>query len=501
MNVSLPPLPAALLESLRNIGYTLDTALADIIDNSITAKARRISICYLWNNGKPWIAICDDGHGLASDELVEAMRLGSRNPNERRGADDLGRFGLGMKTASISQCRQLTVVSRKGKTITGCDWDLDAIADGKPFDWGVKQLDEAMLSADVILEALTSQHLPSGASGTIVLWRKIDDSLGDPLDAGGEHRFSAHMDSARKHVELVFHRYLSPALRQKKTVIDFNESPLEAFDPFGAPIPARQELTAEKIRIQDHVITVQPYVLPHHTKAASIADYQRLAGEEGYLQNQGFYVYRNNRLIVKATWFRLIPKDELNKLIRIRLDIPNSLDHLWRLDIKKSQASPPESVRRQLKQIIHKISGSGRIVFTNRATRIRNRQVTPVWRREVVQGRVRYLVNEEHPIVQGLMKELTDASVQCLRACFELINSTFPYDMYYADAADDKMELDTAAPDEERVRQVGIQFVHALRACGFSGETLREKLQSSEFYLCSPDLLEELLKMDSNLND
>ena len=162
---------------------------------------------------------------------------------------------------------------------------------------------------------------------------------------------------------------------------------LEAFDPFGLPIPARQELTAEKIRIAGHVINVQPYVLPHHTKALSVAEYQRLAGEEGYLQNQGFYVYRNLRLIIKATWFRLIPKDELNKLIRIRVDIPNSLDHLWRIDVKKSQATPPEPVRRELKRIIQQISGSGRIVFTNRATKMRNRQITPVWKREVVQGR------------------------------------------------------------------------------------------------------------------
>lgn len=260
MNVSLPPLPAALLESLRSIGYTLDTALADIVDNSITAKAGHISIRYLWNNGKPWIAVCDDGHGLSSNELIEAMRLGSRNPNERRAAADLGRFGLGMKTASISQCRQLTVISRKGKTITGCDWDLDAIADGKSADWGVKPLKMATLSADVILDGLISQHLPSGTSGTIVLWRKLDQNLGDSREVGGEHRFSAHMDSARKHLELVFHRYLSPALRRKKTVIDFNKNPLKGFDPFGAPIPARQELTAEKIRIQGHVIIVQPYV-------------------------------------------------------------------------------------------------------------------------------------------------------------------------------------------------------------------------------------------------
>jgi hypothetical protein len=309
------------------------------------------------------------------------------------------------------------------------------------------------------------------------------------------------MDAARKHLELVFHRFLSPPLNRKKLKIDFNETQLEAFDPFGTPVPARQELTLERISINGAVILVQPYVLPHQTKAESVAEYQRLAGDEGYLQNQGFYVYRNQRLIIKSTWFRLIPKDELNKLIRIRVDIPNSLDHLWRIDVKKSQASPPESVRLELKRIIQKISGSGRIVFTNRAARIRNRQVTPVWRREVVQGQVRYLINEQHPIVMGLLKELSEAKVQCLRACFELINSTFPYDMYYADAADDKTEFDNAGPDEETVREVGIQLVRALRSCGFNGDQLREQLRTAEFFNCSPQLFEELLKVEGDLHD
>jgi hypothetical protein len=406
-----------------------------------------------------------------------------------------------MKTASISQCRRLTVVSTNGKSIAGCEWDLDAIASKASTEWEARVFDQAALSEDNLLHELIKEHLSANRTGTIVLWRNLDESLGSPRDSAGENRFSAQMDAARKHLELVFHRFLVPGLKQKKVVIDFNESVLEAFDPFGSPIPARQELTAEKIRIAGHVINVQPFVLPHHTKASSIAEYQRLAGEEGYLQNQGFYVYRNLRLIIKATWFRLIPKDELNKLLRIRVDIPNSLDHLWRIDVKKSQATPPEPVRRELKRIIQQISGSGRIVFTNRATKIRNRQITPVWKREVVQGRVRYLVNEDHPIVQGLIKELSDTKVQCLRACFELINSTFPYDMYYADAADDKTEFDTVGPTEDTIRQVGIQLIRALRSCGFTGDKLREQLQSTEFFVCSPKLMEDLLKERSDLND
>jgi hypothetical protein len=498
MNEILNPPASALLESLRSIGYTLDTALADIIDNSITAQAASISIRFLWNAGKPWIAICDDGVGMSSSELIEAMRFGSRSPIAKRSPDDLGRFGLGMKTASISQCRQMTVVSRQGKTISACEWNLDVIAIDRKSEWKALVLEEESMSGDDILQELISEFLEGKGTGTAVLWRNLHPSLGDPTEAGGEKRFSSQLDSARKHLELVFHRFLAPPIKQRKVAIDFNDTPLEAFDPFGSTIPARQELPAEKIKVQGHVVTIQPYVLPHRSKAASVSEYQKYAGEDGYLHNQGFYIYRNRRLIIKATWFRLIPKDELNKLIRVRVDIPNSLDDLWRIDVKKSQANPPESVRRELKRIINKISGVGRVVFTNRATKLQNRKLTPVWKREVLEGMVHYKVNEEHPIVKALLKDLPDGQVDSLRACFELLNSTFPYDMYYADAADDKTEFDSSGPDEETVRHVGIQLVRALRSCGFDGEELRRQMENAEFFKCSPEMMEELLEMKGN---
>jgi len=492
MNVSLNPSPSALLESLRSIGYTLETALADIIDNSITAKASRISAQFLWNSGKPWIAIADDGNGMSSDELLEAMRLGSQSPLTTRSEDDLGRFGLGMKTASISQCRQLTVISKKGKHISACEWNLDLIK-ANDSEWNVLVLDEKTFAKDKFLSELIARFLASTKAGTVLVWRHLASSLGESNDPVGEARFSAHMDAARKHLELVFHRFLAPAVGQRKLVIDFNNTPLVPFDPFGSAVPARQELPAERIQIQGETIIVQPYVLPHRSKAGSISEYEDNSGEDGYLHNQGFYIYRNRRLIIKATWFRLIPKDELNKLLRVRVDIPNSLDDLWRIDVRKSQASPPESVRRELKRIIHKISGSGRVVFTNRATRLQNRKITPVWKREVRDGQIQYGVNDEHPLVKALLKDLPKSHADSLRACFELLNSTFPYDMYYADAADDKTEFVTSLPLEETIRQVGIQLVNALRSCGFEGAELRNQMQNAEFFKCSNELLAEIL--------
>ena len=488
-------LPSALLESLRSIGYALDTALADIIDNSITADAQTISVRFLWNNGKPWVAVWDDGVGMSGPELINAMKFGHRSPGAKRDSNDLGRFGLGLKTASISQCRHLTVVSRKEAVTSACEWNLEAMTVNGALEWGSRVFDVDSLPKDSILANLVRKYLSGAKSGTIVFWENLDATLGDPGEATGEKRFSANMDSARKHLELVFHRFLSPDGGQRRVSINFNDTALEAFNPFGSSIPARQELPAERIRMQGKVVTIQPYVLPHRTKAGSVTEYEKDAGEEGYLHNQGFYIYRNRRLIIKATWFRLIPKDELNKLIRIRVDIPNSLDDLWRLDIKKSQAHPPEAVRRELKRIINKISGAGRIVFTNRATKLRDRKIIPVWKREVVEGRVRYGVNEEHPLFKALLKDLPKDKVETLHACFELLNSTFPYDMYYADAADDKTHFANSVPDDETIRNVGLQLVRALRSCGFNGVELRRQLENAEFFSCSEELIDEILNI------
>ena len=164
MNVSPNSIPCALLESLRSIGYNLDTALADIVDNSITAKADAISIRFLWNNGKPWIAVCDDGEGMSPKELIEAMRFGSQSPNATRDSDDLGRFGLGMKTASISQCRQLTVVSKKGRATSACEWNLDAMNANGASEWSASVLSMGALSKDEILTGLISKHLAGNES-------------------------------------------------------------------------------------------------------------------------------------------------------------------------------------------------------------------------------------------------------------------------------------------------------------------------------------------------
>lgn len=490
--LSISPHPSALIESLRNIGYTTNTALADIIDNSISANATNISAQFRWAELDSWIAIIDDGHGMSEEELTNAMRFGSSSPLDERGINDLGRFGLGMKTASISQCRQLTVISKYNEEINCREWNLDRIAAQDSDDWLLSNVDNEELSESPLLSGLIEQHIKSIPSGTIVVWRNLDAALIGEVKQHSESRFSEILNFARNHLETVFHRYLSPGSGMKVTKIDFNGSRLEAFDPFGPDVNARQELTAEDIIIDEQTIHVQPYVLPHQSKV-SWEDYNKYAGESGYLANQGFYIYRNKRLIVKATWFRLIKKEELNKLIRIRVDIPNSLDHLWNINVNKSQVRPPEAVRREFRKIIKKIEGKGKMVFTRRATKLQNRVLTPVWKREAVAGRIQYKINEEHPLLMYLLSNGPKEYTQQLRSCLQLIDQSFPFDTYYSDVASDGVDVESYDVDEDDVKLACSHVINALSDCGYKSDDIRKQILRTEIPGATEELIDELL--------
>lgn len=467
-HISLPPLPSVLIESLRNIGYTMETALADVIDNSITAQASKISVQFEWCNGFPWIAIVDDGYGMCKETLFQAMRFGSNSPTQHRDLHDLGRFGLGMKTASISQCRKVTVCSKYDGIAHCCEWDLDFFKDSCSSEWILRVFEGSDIDDDEILASLVQMNLSETSSGTIVLWRNLDSVLSGTDAATNEVKFNEIMYNARKQLETVFHRFLSPDHVCKPLLIDFNKSILKAFNPFGPAILSRQELPLEVIHVESEEVLIQPYVLPHRSKVSQ-QEYELYAGEEGYLQNQGFYVYRNKRLIMKATWFRLIKKEELNKLIRVRIDIPNSLDHLWGININKSQVTPPEVVRKQLRKIIHKISGRGKRVFKQRAARLASTGIDALWNRDVIDGKVFYAINYNHPLIKQILDNIEDNLKTRLLSCLDMITRSFPYDVLYSDAASDEIEI-CRDVDIQIVRDLCVELVGSFKQCDVKQE-------------------------------
>jgi hypothetical protein len=489
---TLQPSPASLMESLRDIGYSMETALADVIDNSITAEASEINLSFSWSDDESWLAIEDNGFGMSYDELLYAMRLGSENPLNDRHEDDLGRFGLGLKTASFSQCRQLTVLTKKKNIISAMEWDLDEVTINPSNGWRIKVLsDEDILEIPEIESIYKNFTLLD--SGTIVLWRKLDrldnfDSL-----AIREKKLNLLIDSSRKHIELTFHRFLKAGKGKKSLKILLNGDTLEGFDPFNTDNNATIELPIQSIYVDNKKISVQPYVLPHYTKV-SLDTYEKYAGDGGYLHNQGFYVYRNKRLIIKNTWFRLMSKVELTKLVRIKVDIPNTLDHIWKIDVKKSNATPPEIVRKQLKQIISEVEYSGKRVFKQKGHKLATKVKEPIWNRTIASGKVIYDISKEHPLIKSFNKKLNESDLAEFKNIIKSIESSFPSDIYFNDFANSPENMEKPSISSEDLETLLEIFLPTFVSIEADKEKIIEEMLKIEPFASFPDLTQSIIK-------
>ena len=349
---NMPPYAPTLIESTRAIGYSLEAAVADIIDNSIAADARNINI-FFFPIGEEYIAILDDGTGMNEAGLDVAMQYGSKNPTEVRDSKDLGRFGLGLKTASLSQCRCLTVVTKQDDCIYARRWDIDHVSD--VGEWSL-----LILEQDELRNLPHIENLLELQSGTLVIWQHLDRLKSGELDF--ESVMGRKVDTVRDHISLVFHRFLSGEAGINRITIGINDEAVLPADPFLRK-KSNQPMDDEVLIIRGERIIVRAYILPHISKMTS-SEIKQLGGKEGLRRQQGFYVYRNKRLLVWGTWFRMMRQGDLSKLARVQVDIPNTLDDLWTLDIKKSTAIPPAEVRRNLEIIIERIAEKSKRTWT-----------------------------------------------------------------------------------------------------------------------------------------
>ena len=482
--VRLAPRAAIFLESVRDIGYTLATALADVIDNSIAAEASTIQLFSRVEEGVPQIGILDDGTGMTEGVLYEAMRLGSYNPLNRRSPSDLGRFGLGLKTASFSQCRRLTVVTRQKNKTSVASWDLDLIA--AEDDWIVVIPND--LEAVPWVEQL-------GQHGTLVVWEKIDRLSGNEINAFDSALFNDALEDAVEHIQLVFHRFLLGEDNVQRTEISLNNRPLEGFDPFHRTHPATIAEPRERILVRGHPVVVQAYTLPHHSKVEKDS-WDRFEGQEGYLRSQGFYVYRAKRLIIHGTWFGLARQQELTKLTRVQVDMPNELDSEWKIDIKKSSAQLPYAVRIRLKRIIDRVVLGSRRTYTARGAKLLSGDPLPVWCRELNKNEIRYHLNSEHPVLADFSSRLSEG----LRASFDhllkLCESALPLQTLYADMGNQPNNLPIPSVPKESLMNWARATVNRLKAAGLEDEEIFEMLKVTEPFRSNWEVAEECIKKE-----
>lgn len=419
------PEASSMIETFRAIGYNIETAVADIIDNSISANAKNVWINFEWKGADTWLSIMDDGIGMNSEELIQAMRPGSKNPLADRNLKDLGRFGLGLKTASFSQARQLTVLSKKQDYASVYwTWDLNYVKQTGKWDL-IKYLPDNF----------DENALTKLASGTLVIWNNLDRVVKDfrENDNTALDKFLFVMEKVKKHLAMVFHRFIE----NKKIKIFFQDTGIAPWNPFLPGEQATQPLSEE--HLHNGKVIIKGFVLPHKSKITE-ETYKYAEGTKGWNEHQGFYIYRNERLLLAGDWLGLFKKEEHYKLIRIQIDLPNSLDADWQIDIKKSIARPPLFYTDQIRNYATKVRSQGVEVYRHRGKTIKlsaGQKFVPLWTDHKRGDKWFYKINREHPLLDMAKLQAKSDPDKAIEMLIRFIEENIPSKSIYIKEAEE----------------------------------------------------------------
>lgn len=490
----VPPHAAALAESLRAFSYDLPTAIADLVDNSITAQAKKIWVDFHWDGQNSVVMVTDDGNGMSEKVLISAMRPGSQNPLEKRHPKDLGRFGLGLKTASFSQCRRVTVRSKTspGDVSTRC-WDLDYIKEIN--EWKLQRIADP--AAEVYLK-----RLGESSKGTSVLWQNLDrlGVAGQRADhERGQRNFLQLADAVRNHLAMVFHQLMTG---RGKAVIFINDRAVEPWDPFLSEEPATQILPTSRLQLRNAIVEVQPFILPHHSRISSQM-HDAAAGPHGWSAQQGFYVYRNRRLLVAGDWLGLgWAKEDHYKLARIRIELPNELDQDWGIDVTKSRARPPMELRDELQKIGRNTREKAKRIYSHRGASLAaaaDQDRVLMWKHLASHDRTFHRLNREHPLLVQALEKSTDRPA--LNALLRLIEETVPLPLISINNSDQPTGMPTpfeGVPDSE-IRAVMKEAFEAMIISGYKPRDAAERMRTMWPFELFPALLQSLIERQNSI--
>lgn len=484
------PSAKALSNSIRCMGYSMEAAIADIIDNSISAGAKNIEVKFPVSPDEVYIAICDDGCGMSKEELHDAMKYGSELKGDDREETDLGRFGMGLKSASHSQCRKLSVVSKKEGVISAYIWDLDIV--DKENAWlMVEGTDE------IIADIPFVNYLDKKESGTVVVWQDFDFIR---KESGDEYAEIVNcQDNVSNYLSLIFHRFLNRDTKNKIS-IKINEYVLKPLDPFLEN--HRKTTTRDEVPITvadangvERMIWIQPFILPFQ-KDLTKEDERLSGGIENYRTRQGFYIYRNERLIVWGTWFNR-RRDELTKYARIRVDIPNTLDDIWGIDIKKQNAKIPTSIRQQLTHAVNDAMDVSirKQVYRGRIEKIDD-DLDYIWNRIKNRDHWEYTINRESKMFKMLEEHVNEEAKPFLDMFLEEIENNIPFHQIYLDKSQNVID---EQDDEERVADITnkakmmLSFMSKLNP-SLSKEKVIENVFKEEPFCKHLEIKEKILK-------
>jgi hypothetical protein len=468
----IPAIPdaAPLLYSLRSVGYTVEAAIADIVDNSITAKATEINIDFKWKENLAYISLRDNGYGMDEDSLHQAMKIGSKNPMNTRSSDDLGRFGIGLKTAAFSLCKRLTV----GSKVSGTNrlyvrvWDIDNVMNSNKWEL----FDDS--STPAWQDAL--KNFEGNNQGTLVVLEKLDWFITETYNEDSSGRFWHRIADVEKHLSMVFHRFLAG---ENDFRILINGKKVNPWDPFLRSSLATQEFREEFFEYDSKSVRAHVFILPHHSKL-TIKEYEEAGGPYGWLEQQGFYVYRNKRLIVPGTWFKMLRKNEPSQLARIQLDLSSDMDFEWNIDVKKSMATSPSMLRDSIRRIALVAQEASRRVYYYRGAII-NQQIKvedndAIWEQTSIRGRTFFRINRSHPLLKSVYSELQNDKVKRLNTFIGLVEGFAPMNISLTGP------LSGESKQDNDLIESAAKFYHDLIDVGYnSNESLRKVLQISVY--------------------
>ena len=486
-----------LMGSMRSMGYSFESAIADVSDNSISAGCSFVSILFPTDPfQKQAVGILDDGCGLSREELFEAMCYGSSSAEATRNESDLGRFGLGLKAASLSQCRVLTVASMQDGVVCAYSWDYNYILKHKK--WYVNELTEEEIADLPYIENLKDTGSQNG-SATLVIWEDFDvlskSSSGQVFSTLRELS-----NKVQEHVSLIFHRYISA----KKLTMWVNNAKVQAQDPF-LEYPG-SKTTIKKVRTValrdsqgiERLIEVQPFVLPFATDLTD-KDKKLLGGIENLRTKQGFYIYRNKRLIIWGTWFGL-KKNELTKNARVRVDIPNSLDDIWGIDIKKQNATIPKAIQNQLKKTVEEAMDISVKKQTHRGRKDNSEDtISHIWDR--MKGRndaFYYQITRESPLCKYVFERIPDDVADVIETLLSEIEKGIPVQDIYIDRCNEAIAVEDKAQTLDDDFQLAITIIDMNLKRGTELNTVIDNIMQAEPWCVHPQLKDMLLKYYSH---
>ena len=483
-STSAEPEASSMIETFRAIGYSIETSIADIIDNSITAGAKNVWIDYEWKGSKTTLSIFDDGKGMNNEQLIQAMRPGSRNPLEERSSNDLGRFGLGLKTASFSQSRKFTVFSKaKDYKPVFWTWDLDY----------VNQIKAWKLIRHIPNEKNWIQKIENFETGTCVVWWDLDRLTKDTSEDNevAKSKFLGIMDSLKSHLSMVFQRYMDEGLK-----IYLRQREIKSWDPFMIGIDGLQ--TKPETRLEGGLIRIKGFVLPHRSKLSAEQYNYGKGPKDSWTAHQGFYVYRNRRLLVAGDWLGLFKKEVHYDLCRIQIDLPNKFDEDWQIDIKKSIARTPSIYREQLLSLAKEVRNQAVEVYRHKGKVLKRKlaadEYFPFWEERARHGKRFYKINRKHPLINEFLAK-SGGMKKDFEKVIQFIEETVPIPLITLQESVN--EIPYGQPfegiDHNSIKETMQKLFNGFVTNGLSIEKAKARILNTEPYNFYPEYIEFLI--------